>query len=61
MKGFELVPLKAGETKTIEFTLDDSTLGFFDNDGNYLVEAGDFKIFIGGSSNTSLETDFELK
>ncbi len=61
LKGFELVPLKTGETKTIKFTLDDSTLGFFDNNGNYLVEAGEFKIFVGGSSKTSLEANFELK
>ena len=61
LKGFELVPLKAGETKTITFTLDNSTLGFYDNDGNYLVEPGDFKIFVGGSSVTNLEADFELK
>jgi beta-glucosidase len=61
LKGFELVKLKKGETKTITLTLTDKELGFFDNDGNYLVESGTFKIMVGGSSNKGLESSFELK
>ncbi|WP_348800389.1 beta-glucosidase BglX [Flavobacterium adhaerens] len=61
LKGFELVDLKKGETKTINFTLTDKELGFYDNDGNYLVEAGTFKIMVGGSSDKGLESGFELK
>ena len=61
LKGFELVEIKSGETKTINFTLDKETLGFYDNDGKFIVEPGDFKVFVGGSSITSLESDFELK
>lgn len=60
LKGFELVELKAGETKTIHFTLNKETLGFYNNDGKYIIEPGDFKIFVGGSSITSLEADFKL-
>ncbi|WNH09302.1 beta-glucosidase BglX [Thalassobellus suaedae] len=60
LKGFELVKLKAGESKIIHFTLNKETLGFYDNDGTYVVEPGDFKVFIGGSSITTLETDFKL-
>jgi beta-glucosidase len=61
LKGFELVALKKGETKTVTFTLTDKELGFFDNEGNYLVESGAFKIRIGGSSDTGLESGFELE
>jgi beta-glucosidase len=61
LKGFELVTLKKGETKTVTFTLTDAALGFFDNDGNYLVESGAFKIMVGGSSDTRLESGFELQ
>jgi beta-glucosidase len=61
LKGFELIDLKKGETKIITFTLTDKELGFFDNDGNYLVEAGTFKIMIGGSSDKGLESSFELQ
>ncbi|WP_299888863.1 beta-glucosidase BglX [uncultured Lacinutrix sp.] len=60
LKGFNLTELKAGQTKTIEFTLNKSSLGFYDNKGEYMIEPGEFKIFIGGSSNTVLETNFEL-
>lgn len=61
LKGFELVDLKKGETKTITFILTEKELGFYDNDGNYLVEAGTFKIMVGGSSDKGLESGFELK
>ncbi|HSD08525.1 beta-glucosidase BglX [Flavobacterium sp.] len=61
LKGFELVNLKKGETKTISFTLTDKELGFYDNEGNYLVEPGTFKIMVGGSSDKGLESGFELK
>jgi beta-glucosidase len=61
LKGFELTSLKKGETKTITFTLTDKELGFFNNEGNYQVEPGTFKIRVGGSSDSGLETQFELK
>ncbi len=61
LKGFELVNLKKGETKTVSFTLTDAELGFYDNNGNYLVEPGTFKIKVGGSSDKGLESEFELK
>ncbi|WP_272149484.1 beta-glucosidase BglX [Tenacibaculum aiptasiae] len=60
LKGFELIELKVGETKTVEFTLDKNTLGFYNNDGKFITEPGDFKVFIGGSSTTTLEGQFEL-
>jgi beta-glucosidase len=61
LKGFELVTLKKGETKTITFTLTDNELGFFDNNGDYLTEPGTFKVFVGTSSDNVQETEFELK
>ncbi|NMH25545.1 beta-glucosidase BglX [Flavobacterium solisilvae] len=61
LKGFELVELKKGETKTIRFTLTENELGFFDNNGNYLVEPGTFKVFVGTNSDEVKETEFVLK
>ena len=61
LKGFELVDLKKGETKTVIFILTEKELGFYDNEGNYLVEAGTFKIMVGGSSDKGLKSEFELK
>lgn len=61
LKGFELASLKKGESKTVTFTLTDKELGFYDNDGNFLVEEGTFKVFAGTNSDEVLETKFELR
>ena len=61
LKSFRMVELKPGESKSIEFILDKSSFGFFDNDGKYIIEPGKFKVYIGGSSYTDLEAGFELK
>ncbi|MFH7005671.1 beta-glucosidase BglX [Flavobacterium bizetiae] len=61
LKGFELVALKKGETKTIQFTLTDESLGFYDNNGKFLVEPGVFNVMVGWNSNDGLTSKFELK
>ena len=61
LKGFELVELKKGETKTITLKLTKSELGFYTNDGTFIVEPGDFEVFVGGDSTADLKTSFELK
>ena len=61
LKGFELIELKKGETKTVQFTLTDAALGFYDNDGKFLVEPGLFNVMAGWNSNDGLTTKFELK
>lgn len=60
LKGFELVALAPKEIKTIEFTLTAAELGFYNNQGKFIVEPGEFKIFVGGSSKTVLETNIDL-
>ena len=60
LKGFDLVELKPGETHTIELTLTDDELGFYSNKGDWVVEPGKFLIFVGGSSKTTLEKEFEI-
>ncbi|WDF45951.1 beta-glucosidase BglX [Chryseobacterium sp. KACC 21268] len=61
LKGFELISLKKGEQKTIRFTLNKEDLGYYDNNSNYLLEPGMFKVFVGTNSDQLLETEFELK
>ena len=60
LKGFEKVTLLPGETKTIHFVLTEEDLGYYDNTGAFLIEPGKFKVFVGGSSNTQLDTAFIL-
>lgn len=60
LKGFKLVELNAGESRVIHFTLTKKELGFYNNQGEFVIEAGEFEVFIGGSSLTSLKSKFEL-
>ncbi len=60
LKGFELVELKIGETKTVHFSLDKETLGYYNNNGDFVIEPGEYKVFVGGSSVTKLEKKFTL-
>ncbi len=61
LKGFELLELDPGEIKTINFVLTDKELGFYDNNGEWLLENGEFEVFVGGSSETTNKINFELK
>lgn len=61
LKGFQKIFLKAGESKTVNFVLTGKDLSFFDSEGNTKLEAGKFKVFIGGDSKNTTEGSFELK
>ena len=42
--------IKAGSSAQVSFTLTKQELGFFDNNGKFIFEGGDFDIFIGTNS-----------
>jgi len=58
LKGFELVEIKAGQKKTVTFTIDEKTIEFYTANERWEAEPGDFRVFVGGSSATSLEAGF---
>ena len=60
LKSFELVSLEPNESKEISFTLTEKELGFYNNQGDFVLEPGDFSIFVGGDSNAKLETKITL-
>ena len=60
LKGFELVSLVPNESQEISFTLTEKELGFYDNNGNFILESGDFSIFVGGDSNANLQSTITL-
>ena len=60
LKGFEMVALKANETKKVTFVIDAETIEFFTANSKWEAEAGDFKVFVGGSSDKTLEAKFEF-
>ena len=60
LKGFEKFLLDPGQSKTLEFLLTEKELGFFDGQGNFKVEPGEFQIMVGTSSVEGLSGEFEL-
>lgn len=61
LKGFEKNMLKAGETKIVEFILTKSELGFYNNDGEFVMEPGEFQIMVGTNSEKFLSTNLIIK
>ena len=61
LKGFELVSLAPGASQEVTFALTDKELGYFNNQGNWIIESGKFDVFVGGSSAAVNQTTFEIK
>ena len=60
LKGFQKIMLKKGESKEVSFTITAMDLKFYNNNLVFVAEPGDFKLFIGGSSNDVKEANFKL-
>jgi len=56
LKGFERVHLKKGETKTVTFEINTEHLMFFGLDNKWIVEPGEFLVFVGRDSQDKLFT-----
>lgn len=61
LKDFKKFELAAGETKTVEFIIDEEDLSFYHQDMSFYAEPGEFRVFVGTSSDGGLESKFELK
>jgi beta-glucosidase len=61
LKAFKRVWLEPGATTKVYFSLHPNQIGFYLSENEYVTEPGKFSIFVGGNSNASLETIFELK
>ena len=61
LKGFNKIFLRAGESKTVSFTITRDLLRFYDYDMNYVAEPGDFNIMIGGNSQAVKTAKLTLK
>lgn len=60
LKGFEKIMLKAGESKTITFTINTDLLQFYTANNKWEVEPGEFNVWIGGDSTTKLKDTFSV-
>lgn len=59
LKGFEMIELQPNESKKVSFIINKKTIEFFTANSKWEAEAGDFKVFVGGSSVETLEGDFQ--
>ena len=60
LKGFQRVTLAPGETRTVTFELPVSDLAFWNIDMEYVVEKGDFNLWVAGDSASGEPVSFEV-
>jgi beta-glucosidase len=60
LKGFQQVALSPGESRRVRFEVPVSSLGFHGLDVQYVVEPGEFRVWIGPHSDEGLEGAFTI-
>src|SRR5262249_4180029 len=60
LKVFERVTLDPGERRLVKFTLAPETLGFYNRDMQFVVESGEFRVFVGSNSVDGLSATFRV-
>lgn len=60
LKGFERVTLAPGETRQVDFTLTVDDFKFHGPNMEFIAEPGWFSVFVGGSSQDTIDARFEL-
>ncbi|HEY5508601.1 MAG TPA: beta-glucosidase BglX [Paludibacter sp.] len=60
LKDFKRITLKPGETQKVTFELITEQLKFWNNEREYLLESGDFNVWIGKNSDTGLLGEFKV-
>ena len=60
LKAFQRITLRPAEKRRVEFTLAAEHLGFYNRDMRFVVEPGEFKIFVGPNSAEGLEARFQV-
>lgn len=61
LKRFERVELAPGESRTVRFELPVSELAFWNIDMEYVVESGDFRLWVAGDSASGAPVAFSVK
>lgn len=61
LKGFKKVTLNPGEKEKISINILKKDMGFYNNEGKYILEDGKFNLYIGGSSNECLSKEIIIK
>jgi beta-glucosidase len=61
LKGFRKITLRPGETQTVSFTLTPNELGAYDAEGQWIVQPGQFQLWICKDSASGDPASFELE
>ncbi len=60
LEGFKRLTLSPGQTKSVSFTLSRQNFGFYNNEGQFVIEPGEFDLWAGDSSVGGNETTFNV-
>ncbi|MFA9370243.1 MAG: beta-glucosidase BglX [Labilibaculum antarcticum] len=60
LKQFKKVNLQSGESKNISFTLKAKDFGYYSPKGEFLIESGEYHIFVGGNSQEVQQIRFSI-
>jgi beta-glucosidase len=60
LEGFHRVTVAPGQTKTVTFTLDRQNFGFYNGQGQFVVEPGTFDVWVGDSSVGGMHQTFSV-
>jgi beta-glucosidase len=61
LKGYQKIALKAGESRTLSFKVGSKELSFLNAEGDPVLEAGKFSVFVGPDSKNCTELALELQ
>ncbi|MFO8001457.1 MAG: beta-glucosidase BglX [Marinilabilia sp.] len=61
LKDYRRVTLEPGESREVEFEITEDHLGFYQPDGEYVVEPGEFNVWVAPNAAEGPEAGFELK
>jgi beta-glucosidase len=60
LKGFEKISLKPGQSQKVTFTIGVDDLAFYTRDMSFKAESGEFRLFVGSSSEDLQAVSFKL-
>jgi beta-glucosidase len=60
LKGFQRIRLEPGQSESVTFELHTDDLAFYGRNQELLVEVGEFRVWIGGTSEADLESGFRI-
>ena len=61
LEGFQRITVPAHQSKPVTFTLNASNLGYYDNNGRFVLTPGPFDVYVGDSSMGGLHGTFALQ